>query len=115
VSLVTIKRPCLAIALAATPLTAACTATAPHGSAGPSPSLAPSAPSPAKTQPFPTAEYKRPGTSTWRITDLGAPGAIEGYADQQSVLPGQGFRLYVSTTAKSFQVKAFRFGWYTGH
>ena len=113
--LVTIKRACLAIALAATLLTAACTATAPHGSAGPSPSLATSAPSPAKTRPFPTAENKRPGTSTWRITDLGAPGAIEGYADQQSILPGQSFRLYVSTTAKSFQVKAFRFGWYAGH
>ena len=40
------------------------------------------------------------------------PDAIDGYADQQSVLPGQTFRLYVSTTANSFRVKAFCFGWY---
>ena len=40
---------------------------------------------------------------------------LEGYADQQSVLAGQSFRLYVSTTARSFRVDAFRFGWYSGH
>jgi hypothetical protein len=65
--------------------------------------------------PFPVAENARPGTSAWRITDLGAADAIEGYADQQSVLPGQSLRLYVSTTAGSFRVDAFRFGWYSGH
>lgn len=65
--------------------------------------------------PFPATENERPGTSAWRITELGAADAIEGYADRQSVLPGQSFRLYVSTTAKSFRVDAFRFGWYSGH
>ena len=45
----------------------------------------------------------------------GTAGAIEGYADQPSVLPGQSFRLYVSTPAASFRVDAFRFGWYQGH
>jgi hypothetical protein len=69
----------------------------------------------AAAQPFPVAENERPGTSAWRITDLGPADAIDGYADQQSVLPGQSFRLYVSTTAKSFRVDAFRFGWYSGH
>ena len=69
----------------------------------------------AAAQPFPVAENKRLGTSAWRITDLGPSDAIDGYADQQSVLPGQSFRLYVSTTAKSFRVDAFRFGWYSGH
>ncbi len=69
----------------------------------------------AAAQPFPVAENKRPGTSAWRITDLGPADAIDGYADRQSVLPGQSFRLYVSTTAKSFRVDAFRFGWYSGH
>ena len=69
----------------------------------------------AAAQPFPVAENKQPGTSAWRITDLGPAEAIDGYADQQSVLPGQSFRLYVSTTAKSFRVDAFRFGWYSGH
>ena len=77
-----------------------------------------SAPAPAKTatiQPFPAAENERTGTSAWRITHLGAPDAIDGYADQQSVLPGQTFRLFVTTTAKSFQVQAYRFGWYGGN
>ena len=98
----------LAVALAA----AACSggaATPPHRSVALSPSAV------AAAQPFPVAENKRPGTSAWRITDLGPAGAIDGYADQQSVLPGQSFRLYVSTTAKSFRVDAFRFGWYSGH
>ncbi|MBV9205926.1 MAG: hypothetical protein JO037_11105 [Actinobacteria bacterium] len=80
-------------------------------------STTPSAPAAAAAapEPFPVAENRQPGTSAWRITDLGAAGAIEGYADQQSVLPGQSFRLYVSTTAKSFRVDAFRFGYYQGH
>ena len=103
----------LAVACAAMLAATACSATAPPGSAGPSPAT--SAPSHPAARPFPVAENKRPGTSAWRITHLGAPDAIDGYADQQSVLPGQSFRLYVSTTAKSFQVKAFRFGWYQGH
>lgn len=114
-SLVTIKSAALAGALAAALLATACTSNAQHGSAGPSPAASAPSPKTAKTQPFPVAENKRPGTSAWRITDLGAPDAIEGYADQQSVLPGQSFRLYVSTTARSFRVKAFRFGWYHGH
>ena len=70
---------------------------------------------PAAAEPFPVAENKLPGTSAWRITDQGPDDAIDGYADHQSVLPGQSFRLYVSTTARSFRVDAFRFGWYQGH
>ncbi len=61
------------------------------------------------------AENEKPGTSAWRITRLGPDDAIDGYADQQSVLPGQSFRLFVSTTARSFRVEAFRFGYYQGH
>jgi hypothetical protein len=65
--------------------------------------------------PFPAAENKLPGTSAWRITSQGPADAINGYASAQSVLPGQDFTLYVSTTAKSYRVDAFRFGWYQGH
>ena len=111
----------LAVALAVALAAAACTG----GSAGSGPAgsgSVTSAPparvthsSGAAAQPFPVGENKRPGTSFWRITDLGPADAIDGYADQQSVLPGQSFRLYVSTTAKSFRVDAFRFGWYSGH
>ena len=119
----------VAIALAVVLPAAACSGgsgpgSAGHGSAGPNPGgpnpgghgAATAAPSAAgAAPPFPVAENKRPGTSAWRITDLGAADAIDGYADQQSVLPGQSFRLYVSTTARSFGVDAFRFGWYSGH
>jgi hypothetical protein len=118
VSLVTIKRLChalaIAVALTATLSAAACTTSAHHGSARPSTATT-SAPPRARAQPFPAQENQRPGTSAWRITDLGAPGTIGGYADQRSVLPGQSFRLYVSTTAGSFRVMAFRFGWCQGH
>ncbi len=102
----------IAAALVMALTTAACTGgggTSPHRSVPSTPSAV------AAAQPFPIAENERAGTSAWRITDLGPADAIDGYADQQSVLPGQSFRLYVSTTAKSFQVDAFRFGWYSGH
>ncbi len=110
----------LAVALAVVLPAAACTGGSGSSPAGPStPTAAPSARGGAASggaaAPFPVAENKRPGTSAWRITDLGAAEAIDGYADQQSVLPGQSFRLYVSTTASSFRVDAFRFGWYSGH
>ena len=124
VSLVTMKRirarraagVAVALAVALLPV-AACT-----GGSGPAgrdaaPGSATSAPSAGgrPTAPFPVAENRLLGTSAWRIRDLGPADAIEGYADRQSVLPGQSFRLYVSTTAKSFRVDAFRFGWYSGH
>jgi hypothetical protein len=41
-------------------------------------------------------------------------GGIEGYANPTSVLPGQHVRLYVSTSAHRFVVRAFRMGWYGG-
>jgi len=113
VSLVTIKRIQRAVATAAALLAAACSGgsgSSAHGTATSAPSAAA-----VRAQPFPVAENKRPGTSAWRIADLGAADAIEGYADQQSVLPGQDFRLYVSTTARYLRVDAFRFGWYAGH
>jgi len=75
----------------------------------------PAAVSQAAAASFPVAENKLPGTSSWRITDQGPDNAINGYASAQSVLPGQSFTLYVSTTARSFRLDAFRFGWYQGH
>jgi len=60
------------------------------------------------------AEEDLPGDPNWRITSAGRPDAIVGYADQVSVLPGQEVGLYVSTTAKSYRVNAFRVGWYGG-
>lgn len=60
------------------------------------------------------AENSRPGTSAWRVRKAGAEHAVEGFADHVSVLPGESFRLFVSTTAPGYTVTAFRMGWYAG-
>ena len=60
-------------------------------------------------------ENRRPGTADWHITGPRSRGQIEGYADATSVNRGQSVRLYVSTTAGSFRVEAYRIGWYGGH
>ena len=62
------------------------------------------------------AENAKPGTGAWAVDDarLGPQDAIEGYTDLASVAPGQPFHLYVSTTATSFTVAAYRIGYYGG-
>jgi hypothetical protein len=60
------------------------------------------------------AENARPGAPDWRVHKVGAEHEIEGYTDHVSVLPGESFRLYVSTTAKGYRVQSFRTGWYGG-
>jgi hypothetical protein len=60
------------------------------------------------------AENQKPGTRDWKVRHVGAPEAIEGFADRVSVLAGQPFRLFVSTTSRSWRVRAFRMGWYQG-
>ena len=62
----------------------------------------------------PVAENSRPGDPHWRLTHLGRPAAMLGYAGQASVLPGEAITLYASTTARSFRVHAYRMGWYGG-
>ena len=59
-------------------------------------------------------ENARPGDPGWRITHPGHLYQLEGFADRADVLPGTSFRLFVSTTARSFRVRAFRMGWYGG-
>jgi hypothetical protein len=59
-------------------------------------------------------ENRRPGTTGWRITRLGAEHAIEGWADQVSATSGDRVGLFVSTTAPRFRVEAYRMGWYGG-
>jgi hypothetical protein len=60
------------------------------------------------------AENSLPGDPNWKITQLGKRADMLGYAGQASVLRGQEITLYASTTARSFQVHAFRMGWYGG-
>ncbi|MFF7653848.1 N,N-dimethylformamidase beta subunit family domain-containing protein [Streptomyces sp. NPDC007983] len=60
------------------------------------------------------AERARPGSPDWRVRSLGPAAAVQGYADRVSVVPGEEFGLYVSTTAPGFRVSAYRVGWYGG-
>ena len=60
------------------------------------------------------AENARAGYRGWRITSPGQLHEIEGYADHASAVPGTAVRLFVSTTAAWFRVRALRFGWYGG-
>jgi len=59
-------------------------------------------------------ENSLPGDPDWEIRDLGAPDAIMGYAGAASVLTGESFPLFVSTSSPGFRVHAFRLGWYGG-
>ncbi len=56
------------------------------------------------------AENARPGDPHWEIRQLGAAHEIEGYAGKASVLPGESFPLFVSTTALRLPGDA-RSGW----
>src|SRR5512142_2920771 len=55
-------------------------------------------------------ENARPGTTAWMINR--PLSMIAGYADQITASSGQTVRLYVSTDAASFQVEAYRMGYY---
>jgi hypothetical protein len=59
-------------------------------------------------------ENARAGTTAWRLPQ--APErAVEGYASETSVGPGQTLHLHVSTTpAARYRVQIYRIGWYGG-
>jgi hypothetical protein len=59
------------------------------------------------------AENRRPGTSSWRITEEG-PGFVEGFADLDYAEQGDKIGLYISTNQPSLYVAAYRMGWYGG-
>ncbi|MFC5851912.1 N,N-dimethylformamidase beta subunit family domain-containing protein [Streptomyces chlorus] len=60
------------------------------------------------------SERSRQGDHDWRLRATGRPENVVGYTDKSSVLPGEGFGLYVSTTSPGFRVSAYRIGWYGG-
>ncbi len=68
--------------------------------------------SPRRARPVP--ENSRPGDPGWEIRHLGPADAIGGYPGAASVLTGESFPLFVSTTSAGFRVTAFRLGWYGG-
>jgi hypothetical protein len=59
-------------------------------------------------------ENLRPGSTDWRITAAPATGVIEGFADRTYAAEGEQITLYVSTTAPSYHVEAYRVGYYQG-
>ncbi|MCL2394664.1 MAG: hypothetical protein FWC87_08260 [Acidimicrobiaceae bacterium] len=59
-------------------------------------------------------ENAKPGTNSWRIPPGTTDPTIVGYADHTSAQVGEQVGLYVSTTAPSFQVAAYRMGYYGG-
>ncbi|WP_204077230.1 N,N-dimethylformamidase beta subunit family domain-containing protein [Planotetraspora phitsanulokensis] len=87
---------------------------APRPSAAPS---APAAPATAQAMPLeppPLPERLLPGDPGWRLTSYGPAGAVDGYCDKVSVLPGEPVGLHVSTITDGFRVTAYRMGWYGG-
>ncbi|HEY3563291.1 MAG TPA: N,N-dimethylformamidase beta subunit family domain-containing protein [Kribbella sp.] len=62
------------------------------------------------------AENAKPGTTAWQLpaSRIAGPMELAGYADHVSVRSGQSFRLFVTSTAGDFTVRAFRIGWYGG-
>jgi len=99
-----------AAAAAAIGAAAGCTA---DGSSRPRPASGRprSSRAPARTA---VAERDLPGDPGFWLRSAGPPDAIEGYAGQVSVRPGETFTMHVSTTAASFRVSAYRVGWYRG-
>jgi hypothetical protein len=99
--------------LGAAAAAAAIPAAACSGNPAPRPAAAKAARTPAVHRRA-VAENNLPGDPHWWITKLGPQEAIQGYAGQASVLPGEPVHLYVSTTAREFRATAFRIGWYRG-
>ncbi len=95
---------------------AGCQSAAPsHQSSTPAhPSSTP--PSPPAGQASALAENAKRGTTQWLLPASRVAGPLElaGYTDRVSVRSGQSFRLYVTSTAGAFTVRAFRLGWYGG-
>jgi len=59
-------------------------------------------------------ENALPGSPDWRLPRAPA-GAVEGYASEVSVLPGQELDLHVSTNPPArYRVQVYRIGWYAG-
>ncbi len=111
---------CAVLTVAGSALIAGCTTSSGESIAAPATggSSASSAVSPSSTvSGFDVAaENAKPGTPGWAIgaSAVGPQNAIQGYADQVSVTPGQSFKLYVSTTAPQFSATAYRIGYYGG-
>ncbi len=59
-------------------------------------------------------ENEKPGTTSWGITGPQTATGIMGYANLVQAKVGNRVTLYVSTSAPTFEVEAFRMGYYQG-
>lgn len=59
-------------------------------------------------------ENRKPGTTSWRLMTSPATGFIDGFSGENYVKHGDHVDLYISTSAPSFHVKAYRMGYYAG-
>lgn len=104
----------------AAPATAAGPTTAAGLTTGPGPTPAPVATRGLSGTPFGVqagwvvAENARQGSPDWQISAGLTGAAIAGYADTTQAVAGQQVRLYVSTSATWFSVRAYRMGYYRG-
>lgn len=60
------------------------------------------------------AENRKAGTTAWKITGTTATGSIQGWASTTYAAAGQTVGFYVTTTAPTFRVVAYRMGYYQG-
>jgi hypothetical protein len=106
------RRTFLGVAAAAVGAVAGCSA---DGTTRPPVTTAsPASARPRRVRSTPVPERDLPGNPDFWIRSAGPAEAIEGFASQVSVQPGQPFTLHVSTTGSSFRVSAYRVGWYRG-
>jgi hypothetical protein len=59
-------------------------------------------------------ENQRPGTSSWRLTNVANNHEIEGYASLTSVAAGQPISIFVNTTDRKYSMTIYRMGYYRG-
>lgn len=59
-------------------------------------------------------ENEKPGTRNWVLTSKSTHHEIEGYANAVSINEGGSVQLYISTTAPTYHVEAYRMGYYGG-
>ncbi|MHB1987095.1 MAG: N,N-dimethylformamidase beta subunit family domain-containing protein [Acidimicrobiales bacterium] len=58
-------------------------------------------------------ENEHQGTTEWLVSGT-PPQGVEGYLSQVSARPGDELTLYVNSSARRLDVKAYRMGWYQG-
>jgi hypothetical protein len=64
--------------------------------------------------PWVVAENKRKGTTAWQIPETAAQNVIAGFANLDAAQVGDSVNFYVTTPSPSFQITAYRMGWYKG-